>query len=130
MAEANGNGTARVGLWVSITGAVVAVLIFIGSLMTMYAQLVATERTADDLKERVDRMAVQFNDTRSQLTTVCADLKEIETQFRATDQVRNLMHANDLRIQSLLWQKVYAAPYPAENPYLPTIAQDQPTPCH
>lgn len=127
MAEANGNGTARWQLWVSLAGVGV---ILLGSMMTLYVQVNTAYTTANDLKERVDRLSVQLTDARSQLTTVCADLKEVETQFRATDQIRNLMHANDLRVQSLLWQKVYAAPYPAENPYLPTIAQDQPTPCH
>jgi len=120
------NGTARWQLWVSLVGTGV---VLAGALVTLYVQVNTAYTTANDLKDRVDRLTVQFTEARSQLSIVCADLKEVETQFRATDQVRNLMHANDLRIQSLLWQKVYGAPYPAENPYLPTIAQDQPTPC-
>lgn len=126
MAEGNGNGTARWQLWVSLVGVGV---ILLGSMMTLYVQVNTAYTTANELQARVDRLSAQVTDDRSRLAIVCADLVEVETQFRASDQVRNLMQANNLRIESILWQKEFGSPYPAENPYLPTIAQDQPTPC-
>lgn len=48
-------------------------------------------------------------------------LIEIETQFCAQDIVRNLMHANDLRNLSVLWQKQFGESYPIGNAYYPTI---------
>lgn len=50
-----------------------------------------------------------------------AALAEIETQFCATDIVRNLMHANDLRNLSVIWEKQFGMPYPIGNAYYPTI---------
>lgn len=127
MAEANGNGTARVGLWVSITGAVVAVLIFIGSLMTMYAQLVATERTADDLKERVDRMALEIASQRVQIVTLTASQTEIDTQLRASIDDDNKSLAWQLRIDAMLWEKSFdgKSHLPIDNAFYPNIANGQ-----
>jgi hypothetical protein len=48
-------------------------------------------------------------------------LIEVETQFCAQDIVRNLMHANDLRNISILWEKEFGSPYPISNTYYPTI---------
>lgn len=48
-------------------------------------------------------------------------LHEIETQFCAQDIVRNLMHANDMRNLSVLWEKQFGTPYPIGNAYYPTI---------
>ncbi len=48
-------------------------------------------------------------------------LNEIDTQFCSQDIVRNLMHANDLRNLSIIWQKEFGSPYPTDNAYYPTI---------
>lgn len=51
---------------------------------------------------------------------------EIETQFCGNDVVRNLMHASDLRIQALLWNKSFpGSQLPISNAYYPAIGK-----CH
>jgi hypothetical protein len=51
-----------------------------------------------------------------------AQLVEIETQFCASDSVRNLMHATDLRITSMLWGKVNPGQVlPTDNAFYPVI---------
>lgn len=55
------------------------------------------------------------------LTRMETALSEIETQFCAQDIVRNLMHANDMRQMSILWEKQFGLPYPIGNAYYPTI---------
>jgi hypothetical protein len=51
-----------------------------------------------------------------------AALTEIETQFCASDIVRNLIHANDLRMLSLLWKTIHnGETYPTDNAYYPMV---------
>ena len=50
-------------------------------------------------------------------------LKEIETQFCASDDVRNLMHANDLRLTAVLWHEVFHSDFPIGDAYYPKICQ-------
>lgn len=124
MAETN--GTARLGVWVSALGTGALIL---GALFVLYSQVSTTYATTNDLKERVERLSAEVVTNRTQITQLCSELTEVETQFRASDQVRNLMHTNDLRVEAMLWHKTYGQEYPVSDPYLPTIAQDQPNAC-
>jgi hypothetical protein len=85
------NGTTRVALWV---GALASVAL---------AAYTFVQSTTD------------------RLTKIEVSLNEIETQFCAEDIVRNLMHANDLRNTSILWEKQFGTKYPTDNAYYPTI---------
>jgi hypothetical protein len=59
---------------------------------------------------------------RSQYSVMQAKLVEIETQFCASDIVRNLMHAHDMRVTSLMWSKVYPGDkLPTDNAYYPQV---------
>lgn len=65
---------------------------------------------------------------RSQFAVMNAKLVEIETQFCASDIVRNLLHANDMRIQSLLWAKSYPGDkMPTDNAFYPRICNRVPS---
>lgn len=67
-----------------------------------------------------DRLIVLRNETVQQK----AALVEIETQFCNGDYVRNLMHANELRVISLLWSKSFPdTHYPTDNAYYPRIGK-------
>jgi hypothetical protein len=62
---------------------------------------------------------------RAQYGIVAAKLVEVETQFCGSDVVRNLMHANDLRIFSILWRKAFPdSTLPTDNSYYPKICRD------
>jgi hypothetical protein len=52
-----------------------------------------------------------------------ATFTEIETQFRASDQSRNVQFANQQRTNALLWRKSYGESYPSEIQYYPEIAR-------
>lgn len=49
-------------------------------------------------------------------------LTEVETQFRATGHLTNLENSWQQRMNSLLWRKVYSAPYP-DTEFFPNMAQ-------
>lgn len=69
----------------------------------------------------IGAIVVQSYNQQDRLTKIEVSLNEIETQFCAQDIVRNLMHANDLRNLSILWEKQFGTPYPISNAYYPTI---------
>lgn len=93
-AKADTNGYGRM---FTVVGTVVAVLGVLGSILAWVYTL----------QDRVTRNE--------------AALVEIETQFCAQDIVRNLMHANDLRNISILWEKQFGIAYPIGNAFYPTI---------
>lgn len=95
---------------------------------------VVASRTADansstdrgQLNERLraieNAMSTNMADRKSVEAGLKASLVEVETQFCASDQIRNLMHANDLRVQSVLWQHAGSlGDYPTANAYYPSI---------
>lgn len=51
---------------------------------------------------------------------------EIETQFCASDIVRNMLHANELRVQSILWKKSFGDTMPTDNAFYPQICNRPP----
>lgn len=91
------NGNTKIMAISGVVAGAVALLSFIFSILAqMYA-----------VQERITRLEVSMN--------------EIETQFCAMDIVRNLMHANDMRNASMLWEKVYGSKIPTDNAYYPVI---------
>jgi hypothetical protein len=98
-------------------------------------ELTTSNSTAADAQSRQDR--IQLNDRmraaesiiassigerRGQIATLTAKLVEIETQFCASDIIRNLMHAEDMRVTSLMWAKGFpGSTMPTDNPYYPSI---------
>lgn len=120
------NGTAKWQLWVSVAGIAV---VMVGAILALYVQVSSAYTTAQDLKGQVDRLNTRVAEQSAQLGTMCSSLTEIETQFSADDQIRNLMHVDELRRFSTLYRQVMGRDYPTGGLYLPTIAQERPRPC-
>jgi hypothetical protein len=85
------------------------------------ARVAALEGKMNNSESRSTINTERIAALRTDVVRLMADLREVETQFCASDTVRNLMHANDLRQVSLLWQKVYGFPFPTANAYYPMI---------
>jgi transcriptional regulator of met regulon len=67
------------------------------------------------------------SDVRGRIATLNAKLVEIETQFAAADQIRNLTHAQDMRVQAMLWAKTHPGEQlPTDNSYYPSISTRPP----
>jgi hypothetical protein len=91
------NGKATVALVVQISAIVVAIVGAVSTpLILMYAHMVATDEK----------------------------LGEIETQFKALDQIGNLHTAHQARVNALLWQHTYGEPYPSDI-YFPEISKER-----
>jgi hypothetical protein len=76
--------------------------------------LLKTQVQAVDNRERLQA---------SDLVSIKMALREIETQFRASDDMANLQHAHDQRDFAVLWLKVYGTSYPLDNSYYPHVGQ-------
>lgn len=122
MAASNGsNGYGKAGFWVSLASValvIIGAIIWVGALAN---EVAANNKAIVDQDRRVERLASDLSRNDLETSGITRDLKEVETQFCASDIVRNLMHANDMRTVSLLWQKTYGVPYPTDNAYYPTI---------
>ncbi len=67
----------------------------------------------------IDRLAT----IRSDQTQVKADLVEIETQFCGEDNLRNQIHAFDMRLAAMLWRKVFDTVLPTDNAFYAQIGK-------
>lgn len=84
----------------------------------------ATAADVSNLKKLFDMISGRIGDLRNDVIGQKAALVEIETQFCNTDYMRNLMHAQDLRMTSMIWAKVFPdSHYPTDNAYYPRIGK-------
>jgi hypothetical protein len=76
----------------------------------------------DRTRQLETQSANNVAERRAQYSTMAAKLIEIETQFCASDIVRNMINANDLRLLAMLWARAYPGEkYPTDNAYYPRV---------
>lgn len=83
---------------------------------------------SDNLRTVEATLSAEMSDRKSRDAALRVGLAEIETQFCASDVVRNLMHANDLRNFTMLWEKSFGTPYPISNAYYPEVCHHNGSP--
>ncbi len=118
---AESNGASRLGLYLSIGSSILLLLGAIGSVFYIGFKVQANADLAEVMARRIGVIEATIVASQDRLTKIEVSQNEIETQFCAQDIVRNLMHANDLRNLSVLWEKQFGMPYPTNNAYYPTI---------
>lgn len=121
---ANG-GTARWQLWVSIGG---AAFVLLSAISGLAFTAISAKQEVEELAARVMAVEELARADRAKLSAMDYKLVEVETQFRASDQIRNLMHANEMRNTAMLWSKAFGVTFPIDNAYYPTIAQERVAP--
>lgn len=67
----------------------------------------------------------RINSLQAEQARVKAAMIEIETQFCAEDNTRNLTHANDLRLLAMLWKKGFGDDLPIGNAFYARIGRCQ-----
>lgn len=119
------NGSSKWTMWSSVIGSAV---IAIGFMSTVAYQVVSisVQQTLqstrnDEVSRRLDLLRGDIEIAKLQNAQQKAALIEIETQFCASDTARNLMHANDLRLYAIIYEKVFSVPYPIGNAFYPQI---------
>jgi len=121
------NGNAR---WQTYFGAATVCLIIFGAIIGLFVQITTQAVTIASLLEKnsaqkkiIASLAERVSETREKVAHMDSDLIEVESQFCASDAVRNLTHASDLRFMSLLWQKVFAQNLETGNAFYPQIGR-------
>jgi hypothetical protein len=101
-------------------------------------QIASSASTEADVIGRTDRIQLNeriralegavadaIGERRAQNGVLVAKLVEVETQFCSSDVVRNLMHANDLRLFAVIWHKLFPdSTLPTDNAYYPQICRN------
>lgn len=107
----------------SMAAAGVVVITAVGGLVF---NAVRANEKADALAIRMAAVEDTTRVNKATLGVIDARMIAVDNQLHTADQLRNLMHANDLRITALLWQRAYpGSTFPTDNAYYPTIAQDR-----
>jgi hypothetical protein len=83
--------------------------------VTPNGQTVATEMA--NLKSLVTTVTDRLQGLRSVQTEQRAALVEIETQFCGQDNLRSQIHAQQLRVEAMLWKKVFDTEMPIGNAF-------------
>jgi hypothetical protein len=124
---ANGNGTKWWGTYAPIAaavfvvgGSIITFFVQIGTLSFQVAQISDRQST---IERRLSQLETKANNSQVDRAQIRSDLREVETQFCEGDNVRNLMHANDMRIQAMLWGKAFGSPLPTDNAFYPFVCQ-------
>jgi len=121
------NGNAR---WQTVgTFAAIAVILF-GGLITTLVKINTVQNTADAQAVHIaalERQSTFDQEKIAELRAIAAkngaDLIEIETQFCASDSIRNQITAWDLRIFAVLWKKTFGDVLPTDNAFYGQIGR-------
>lgn len=120
-APTNGNGASRIGLYLSIAISVAFFIGMLGSVFYVGFATVANDKSLTEVKADLRITSSEYRALQLRVQAMEVSQNEIETQFCAQDIVRNLMHANDMRSVSILWDKAGLGHLPTDNAYYPTI---------
>jgi hypothetical protein len=114
--------------WQLTLSGISMVLVIGGALVTFYIQTVSTAASVAQLIAEMQLVKAQVGSQTERLAEIGTSnarietsLTEVETQFCSSDVVRNLMHANDLRMLAMLWRKVFDGDLPTANAYYPMV---------
>lgn len=118
---ASPNGNARWGMWASVAAALAVIL---GGALTFYLRAESGYQKALALEERVSFLEKSVQASQTDISVIHADMREIDTQLRASIDDKNLSHAWDLRVESVLWEQAFKghSHLPIDNAVYPNIA--------
>jgi hypothetical protein len=120
------NGANRISLYIGIAASGAVLLVTLGGFFYVAFQTSSNAAKIEAQQKLIDAIQDTVSLNRGRLSAQEMALKEIETQFCSEDIVRNLMHANDMRIESMLWTRSFGAALPTDNAYYPIICNRKP----
>lgn len=77
--------------------------------------------TAEIAALRAEVAIVHTND--AAIKAMQRDLNELETEICAEDDLRNLMHADEMRAFAMLYEKIEGRPYQIGNAFYPQVCR-------
>jgi hypothetical protein len=113
---AEGNGVARLNLWLSVAGGIFVFLLpmlggayWLASLDARVGSLERSSTTISALDDRVTANEHAVSDLRQWKTDGCQQFAKVETQFGTVEEVMNDLHVNEVRDKKAVWLKVFGA---------------------
>ncbi len=95
-------------------------------MVTLEAQAARSDKDREDLNKTTERLGTEQSRINGLLSSTISETRatitEIESQFKAADEYRNINLAGQMRTNALLWQRIYGEPYPTEV-YFPSISR-------
>jgi hypothetical protein len=111
-----------------ITGVWLIIGLRIDTAIAPTTTLLAENRTRiESTAQLQNTMLERISVIRTDISKLTAGQTEVETQFCASDIVRNLLHASDMRVVSVLWRKEFRdTPLPTDNAFYPVVCNRSP----
>jgi hypothetical protein len=124
----NGNSEAKAMTAANWIALLVAFAVYTGGAWALITSHI--DSRVEPLKDKVialeklqEKYDVVLQQAASDHSERLANEREIETQFRASDEARNVQFATQQRMDALLWEKVFSNRYPSDAIYYPHIAK-------
>lgn len=131
---------AGIGIAITILATSISAFYFLTTLQTqsIVSALVSTRispmeskaeisiRDRQEIRDQLGVLQGKVSDNtvffRENIMKINESLREVETQFLASDQMRNIQLSSNMRWTAILWKKVYGDDFPTYE-YYPSIAQ-------
>jgi len=95
-----------------------AVSVVIGAIVALASIYIAPLQVKIADQREIDSYQIENVKLTLELKSV-----EIETQFRAEDQMRNVQFATQQRMNAFLWEKAFGSRYPSDAIFYPAISK-------
>lgn len=83
-----------------------------------------SERDRSDIHSNLARNVDAIAENKSAIAGLVKDFGEVETQFKAADEFRNMNQSHVMRYIAILWQKVNGEALPSDG-YYPSISKQR-----
>lgn len=83
-----------------------------------------SERDRADLHGSLVRHGESIAENKADIAGLVKDFGEVETQFKAADEFRNMNHSTVMRYVGILWQQMNGVALPADG-YYPSISKQR-----
>lgn len=87
------------------------------------AKAEVSEKDRQELHGEAGRNAQEIARINVAMAGMIKDFAEIETQFRASDQVRNIQFASQQRLDAIMWEGIFKTRYPSDAVFYPHISK-------
>lgn len=83
-----------------------------------------SERDRAELHQSISKHAENITENKASIAGLVKDFGEVETQFKAADEFRNMNHSTVMRYVAMLWQTVNGVALPNDG-YYPSISKQR-----
>lgn len=113
----SGNGVGRIAMLLGMATSTVVIIGVIGSTFFVAFSTRSNSEALAMQSIQITAMQSRIEVLTRRVSSQELALNEVETQFCASDNLRNEMHARDLRDFAVVFEKVFGQKFPIENAF-------------